>query len=91
MRITSVRVKRDLRPMKPAEDGTRVLAMASIVLDDRLVISHIRVVESMDGRRQVSMPSRRGSDGVYKDVAYPLTEDLRTEIKHAILQEVDKE
>lgn len=87
MRITSVRVSmKDEDSFAP--DGTVLLAFASIVLDDEFVVKNIRVVQSSDGRRIVSMPSRQTRMGVYSDVAYPLTEPLRQEIRHEVLAAV---
>lgn len=87
MKITSVRVNcKDAT--EPAADGTVLLAFASIVLDGDFVVSHIRVVESPGGRRIVAMPSRATPSGSYRDVAYALSEELRREIRHEVLDAV---
>lgn len=90
MRITSVRVNRQIEPHNKTSDGSRLLAFASIVFDGVLVVSHIRVVVTPEGRRMVAMPSRATPSGAYKDVAYPLTDSLREEIRTEVLEAVDR-
>lgn len=87
MRVTSVRVNREQAAI--TTDGNRILAIVSIVLEGDLVISHIRVIESREGRRIVAMPSRMTQQGTYRDVAYPITDNLRSEIQGAVLDEID--
>lgn len=90
MRVTSVRVNKDQANKPDSGDGTKLLAIVSIVLDGGMVISHIRVIESREGRRIVAMPSRMTSQGTYRDVAYPITDILRSEIHGAVLDEVGR-
>lgn len=91
MRITSVRVNKNCETRDAiCRDGAKLLAFVSIVLDNQMVISHIRIVESTEGRRMISMPSRPTIEGKYRDVAYPLTEELRADIKNEVLDAFKK-
>jgi stage V sporulation protein G len=90
VRITSVRVNRSIEHREVPRDGSRLLAFASIVLDNIFVVSHIRVVLTPEGRRMVAMPSRATPTGNYKDVAYPLTDSLREQIRGKVLEAVDR-
>ena len=57
-------------------------AVGSITLDGMFVVSGLTLREGKGGLF-VAMPSRKGADGKYYDVAFPLDKDLREEISHA--------
>lgn len=79
MNITEVRVRRVPGP-------SRTKATASVTLDSEFVVHELRVVEGKDGLF-VSMPSRRGQDGEFRDIAHPITAAAREELQAAILAE----
>ena len=68
------------------EPTSKTIASASVKIDDLTVISRLRVIAGEDGLF-VTMPQRRESDDVYRDVAFPLTGELRKEITDAVLAE----
>ena len=70
--------------MKKIEAEGRVKASASITIDNNFVIHDIKVVESQD-KTFVSMPSKRNSNGEFKDIAHPINNKTRTQIEEAIL------
>lgn len=78
MKITSVQ----LRTVQ--KEGSKIKAFADIVFDDELVVKDLRVIEGSNGLF-VGMPSIKGSDGQYRDIAFPVTAGARQMISEAIL------
>ena len=79
MNITDVRVK----VIRKSEGKLR--AVASIVIDNAFVVHDIKVIEG-NSDNFIVMPSRKGPDGEYRDVAHPLRSEIREEIKELILK-----
>jgi stage V sporulation protein G len=76
----------DVRVYPIAEPQGATLAFASIAVDDLAAIRGVRVVESAKGLF-VAMPQSQDNTGIYHDVAFPLTKELRREISEAVLDE----
>ncbi len=64
-------------------------AVVSIKLDDEFVVHDIKVIEGENGLF-IAMPSRRSSDGEYKDVAHPINSATRERIHKAILEKYEE-
>ena len=64
MNITDVRVR------KIAKEG-KMKAVVSITIDDEFVVHDIKVIEGEKGLF-IAMPSRKASDGEYRDIAHPI-------------------
>ena len=79
MNITDIRVK----VISKSEGKLR--AVASIVFDNAFVVHDIKVIEG-NSENFIVMPSRKGPDGEYHDVAHPLRSDVREEIKELVLK-----
>ena len=62
MEITSVNVR------KIEKEGSKVVAVASVLFDDVFAVHDIRLLEGKNGLF-IAMPSRKLSNGSYKDVA----------------------
>lgn len=77
LNITDVRITK-------VEGDDKLRAFAGLVIDDCFLVGDLRVVEAEDGFF-VAMPSRRKRDGSFKDIAYPLNNDLREEIEERVL------
>jgi len=60
-------------------------AVVSITFDDEFVVHDIRIIEGQNGMF-VAMPSRRTSDGQFKDIAHPINSETRAKIQSTILQ-----
>jgi len=73
----------DIRITK-IEGDEKLRAFAAIVLDDCFLVGDLRVVEGEDGYF-VSMPSKRKRDGSFKDIAYPLNNEVREHIEKQVL------
>ena len=78
MKISDVRVR-----IVQKED-IKLKAVASITIDDCFVIHDIKVIEGNDGYF-VAMPSRKTSDGEYKDIAHPINTETRQTVIEAVL------
>lgn len=77
MRITEVSVRM-------VYEQSRLRAMASIVFDDAFAVHGIRIIEGSDGLF-LAMPSRERKTGAYRDIAHPITAELRIEMETVIL------
>lgn len=78
MEITNVKIYK-------ARQGGPVLAYANVILDRQFIIRGITLIEK-DGRRFISMPSRRVRNGErhFRDTAHPLNSEVREELTEAI-------
>lgn len=64
-----------MRVRKVAKDG-KMKAVVSITLDDEFVVHDIKVIEGEKGLF-IAMPSRKASDGEYRDIAHPINSETR--------------
>ena len=83
MQITDVRVR------KVAKEG-KMKAVVSITLDDEFVVHDIKVIEGEKGLF-IAMPSRKASDGEYRDIAHPINSGTRDKIQQIILGKYETE
>uniref|UniRef100_UPI0040560F36 septation regulator SpoVG n=1 Tax=Acetatifactor sp. TaxID=1872090 RepID=UPI0040560F36 len=82
MRITDVRVR------KIAKEG-KMKAIVSITLDDEFVVHDIKVIEGEKGLF-IAMPSKKATDGEYRDIAHPINSAAREQIQKIILENYEK-
>ena len=64
-------------------------AVVSITIDDEFVIHDIKVIEGEKGLF-IAMPSRKSSDGEYRDIAHPINSDTRKRIQDLILAKYEE-
>lgn len=87
MEITDIKIR------KRTDDG-KMKAIVSITLDQSLAVHDIKVIKG-ENKLFVAMPSRKMSDGVYRDIVHPIHQKMREEIEHQIieryLQEAEEE
>ena len=76
MKITDVKVF--IRPAEPLK------AFANIVIDDAFIIKNIKIIEGKNGLF-IAMPSQKGKNGEYRDIAHPLNTSTRNEIEQLII------
>ncbi|MBO4496272.1 MAG: septation regulator SpoVG [Clostridiales bacterium] len=62
----------------------RMRAVVSITLDDMFAVHDIKVIEGANGLF-VAMPSRKTSEGDYKDIVHPINSEFREKISEAII------
>ena len=77
-----------MRVRKVAKDG-KIKAVVSITLDDEFVVHDIKVIEGEKGLF-IAMPSRKASDGEYRDIAHPINSETRERIQTIILEQYEK-
>ena len=79
MRITDVRIR------KINKEG-RMKAIVSVTFDEAFVVHDIKVIEKDEGIF-IAMPSRKTSDGEFRDIAHPINQAAREMIQTAVLNE----
>lgn len=77
MEITDIRLRR-------IDTGGKMKAVVSVTFDDEFVVHDIKVIESQNGYF-IAMPSRKTSDGEFKDIAHPINSVTRERIQNAVL------
>ena len=82
MNITDVRVR------KVAKEG-KMKAVVSITIDEEFVVHDIKVIEGEKGLF-IAMPSRKATDGEYRDIAHPINSDTRECIQSIILEKYEE-
>ena len=82
MQITDVRVR------KVAKEG-KLKAVVSITMDEDFVVHDIKVIEGEKGLF-IAMPSRKSSDGEYRDIAHPINTQTRDKLQKLVLEAYDK-
>ena len=82
MQITDVRVR------KVAKEG-KMKAVVSITIDDEFVVHDIKVIEGEKGLF-IAMPSRKMTDGEYRDIAHPINSETRDRLQNTILEKFEE-
>lgn len=82
MNITDVRVRR------VAKEG-KMKAVVSITIDEEFVVHDIKVIEGEKGLF-IAMPSRKATDGEYRDIAHPINSTTREKIQNIILEKYEQ-
>lgn len=82
MQITDVRVRKITREGK-------MRAIVSITIDEEFVIHDIKVIEGDKGLF-IAMPSKKATDGEYRDIAHPINSSTREKIQNIILESYQK-
>ena len=82
MNITDVRVRK-------VEKEGKMKAVVSITIDEEFVVHDIKVIEGEKGLF-IAMPSRKATDGEYRDIAHPINSDTRERIQRLILDKYEE-
>ena len=64
-------------------------AVVSITIDDEFVVHDIKVIEGEKGLF-IAMPSRKATDGEYRDIAHPINSATRESIQNIILNKYEE-
>lgn len=78
----------DVRARKVAKEG-KLKAVVSITLDEEFVVHDIKVIEGEKGLF-IAMPSKKATDGEYRDIAHPINSGTRENIQKIILESYEK-
>lgn len=76
----------DVRIRAVQNTNGNLRAIASITIDGCFVVHDIKIFEHDDGSCFIAMPSRKTSDGEYKDVCHPINTETRELIQGIILE-----
>jgi stage V sporulation protein G len=77
MNVTNVRVKK-------IENKNRLKAVATITFDDCFVVHELRLIEGKNGLF-VAMPSKKNTQGEFRDVCHPINKELRQHIEDTVI------
>lgn len=78
MQVTDVKIR------KITNEG-KMKAIVSITLDNEFVVHDIKVIEGENGLF-IAMPSRKTPNGEFKDIAHPISTDVRQKFQTEILK-----
>ena len=82
MNITDVRIR------KMTKEGN-MKAVASVTLDNEFAIHDIKIIEGDKGLF-IAMPSRKTPEGEYRDIAHPISHEVREVLQKEILEAYEK-
>ena len=78
MQITDVRIRK-------VEKEGKMKAVVSITIENEFVVHDIKIIEGEKGLF-IAMPSRKASDGEYRDIAHPINSATRDQLQNLILE-----
>ncbi len=78
MQITDIRIRK-------VESTTKMKAIASVTIDNDLVIHDIKLIDGDKGLF-IAMPSRKTSTGEYVDIVHPINSSAREVLQNAIIE-----
>ncbi|MDZ7332348.1 MAG: septation regulator SpoVG [candidate division KSB1 bacterium] len=67
----------------------KLKAFVNVTFDNQFVVRGMKVIKGANGYF-VSMPSRRMSDGSFRDIAHPINNEFRQLIEKVILEEYNR-
>ncbi|MFC2603196.1 MAG: septation regulator SpoVG [Treponema sp.] len=79
MQITELRIHK-------VENDEKLRAYVTVTLDECLVIHGVKIIEGQNGLF-IAMPSKKSSNGSFKDIVHPITTDFRNELQKKIIEE----
>ena len=82
MQITDIRIR------QIAKEG-KMKAVVSVTFDEAFVVHDIKIIDGEKGLF-IAMPSRKASDGEYRDIAHPINAETRRVLQDSILAEYEK-
>ena len=75
----------DIRVRIVNNNNDKLKAVASITIDDELVVHDIKIINGDKGYF-LSMPSRKTAEGEFKDIVHPIKTEVREQLKEQILK-----
>ena len=83
MKVTDVKIR------KLFDDETPMKAVVSVTFDGQFAVHDIKVIYARE-KYFIVMPSKKNNDGTYRDIAHPITAELRKEIEDSVLEAFNK-
>ncbi len=84
MKISDVRIR------LVTKEDSKLKAVASMTIEDCFVVHDIKVIQGQEDYF-IAMPSRKTSDGEYKDIVHPINTETREQIIKIILDAFKEE
>lgn len=75
----------DIRIRHVSADGSKLKAVASIIVDGCFAIHDIKIIEGTEGNF-IAMPSRKTPSGEFKDIVHPINTETRDALSKTILE-----
>ena len=82
MQVTDVRVR------KLTKEG-KMRAVVSETFDNEFVVHDIKIIEGEKGLF-IAMPSKKATDGEYRDIAHPINSETRDRLQQIILEKYEE-
>ena len=82
MQVTDVRVR------KLTKEG-KMRAVVSVTFDNEFVVHDIKIIEGEKGLF-IAMPSKKATDGEYRDIAHPINSGTRDKLQQIILEKYEE-
>ncbi|EFM24639.1 MULTISPECIES: septation regulator SpoVG [Peptoniphilus] len=82
MNITDVRIRK-------IHGVGNLRAVASVTFDDAFVVHDIKVIQG-DSSLFIAMPSRKLSNGEFRDIAHPINQEARSAIEKIIFERYEE-
>ena len=82
MQVTDVRVR------KLTKEG-KMRAIVSVTFDNEFVVHDIKIIEGEKGLF-IAMPSKKSTDGEYRDIAPPINSETRDKLQQTILEKYEE-
>lgn len=79
MKITDIRLR-----AVHSENEVKLKAYADVTFNGCFVVHGLKIIDGQKGMF-VAMPSRKMPDGEYKDIAHPITPELRKAITDTVI------
>ncbi len=84
VKVTDVRMR-----LVKNENEAKLKAYADITFEDCFVIHGLKVIDGQKGMF-VAMPSRKMPNGEFKDIAHPITPELRKYVTDTVIEKYDE-
>lgn len=84
MKISDVRVR------LVTKEDSKLKAVASMTIEDCFVVHDIKVIQGQEDFF-IAMPSRKTSEGEYKDIVHPINTETREQIIKVVLDAFKEE
>ena len=82
MQVTDVIVR------KLTKEG-KMRAVVSVTFDNEFVVHDIKIIEGEKGLF-IAMPSKKATDGEYRDIAHPINSETRDKLQQIILEKYEE-
>ena len=79
----------DIKVRKMFDDGP-MKAIVSVTFDNQLVLHDIKVI-SVKEKNFIVMPSRKKTDGTYRDIVHPINAEFRGILEEEVLRAYEEE